>query len=286
MIKSTAHLVALLDRQKQKLKIVSEFMFNNKSQLGAFGEYVYKTYCESIGFNCKRTNYCHTDFMISNQANGEVKYIDVKTTLAKKNRYSGVRYGEDIAYDLVYVNEDYVYIYPDKNSPLFSNTSIKVGEVAELEKHWRQYQPSEAKLLNERDIEIFEELKGIFKDTKYKKIRLIQRGDASQKRWSGTIDNLPGSESLLSKYSATVFVQFGCSGFAQIVDHIIFFPHEFISTGAVKMGKLTDRQHKKGIKEVIDISMYKNDHPDYVFKSLEDVRVFSQSLSCNFNHGE
>ncbi len=46
--------------------------FSNQSQLGVFGEFVYKKYCESLGFDIERTNFCHTDFLLHSKDSGKI----------------------------------------------------------------------------------------------------------------------------------------------------------------------------------------------------------------------
>lgn len=248
-------------------------MFKNASTLGAFGEFVYQSFCESQGFICHRTNFCHTDFLITPQSGGQETFVDVKSTQNRMVGYRGKRFHSEIAYETVAVFNGTVSLIPDPKSPFYGSGKLTLGSLESLIQRWDSSPNSQNKKapLNEQ---LFRELKAVFASSQYPKVRFVERGDASSKRWTGTVDNLPGSSAIIAKADATVFIQYGCSDFIQVISTIMIFPHDSIRRGEIRMLEPNTRQKNKGIIEVIDLNSFKEDFPDLVFSSVESLKRF------------
>ena len=91
---------------------------NISQLLGEFGEYVYRSYCRHQQLKCKITKYLRADVIIFH--NSKEYFVDVKTTISNEGSYKGQRpqkkYG--YAYEQVFINKDFMRIYPDENSLL------------------------------------------------------------------------------------------------------------------------------------------------------------------------
>lgn len=253
-------------------------MFKNSSALGAFGEFVYQQFCEANGFVCERTNYCHTDFLVKPNREAAQIYVDVKTTQGAPHEYRGKRYHSEIAYDSITVNKDIVNLIPDKKSPFKAHEFIEIGNTKDLYQKWRNTNKKNKRNDSTMQEDEFLKLKVIFSKTKYPKIRIVERGDASQKRWTGTVDNLPGSDTTIKRSDATLFIQYGCIEFEQKISRIMLFPHELFFNGSISMLEPSQRQKNKGIKHVVDLDLYKNKYPEMIFSDLESLINFVKKL--------
>lgn len=248
--------------------------FSNKSQLGAFGEYVYKRYCESLGFHIERTNYCHTDFTLKTADNSPNQYVDVKSTLSDKKEYQGKRYHKDISYELMLFLENEILLSPDKNSPLFNKGRHSLGPISKWLAEWEQNTEIVCKRESRLDSSDLNGLKELFSKTDYPRIRIVERGDASAKRWTGTVDNLPGSHNIVSKNDATIFIEFGCENFVEKVSKAYLIWHHLLHKKKIKMSKPNNRQAKKGIVEVIDLKAFVYEYPQLVFDNLDALKSY------------
>lgn len=254
-------------------------MFKNASKLGSFGEFVYKCFAESQGFICHRTNFCHTDFLVTPQNGGQETFVDVKSTQKQSFGYRGKRFHNEIAYETIVVFDGTVSLIPDPKSPFYDRgrLTLGLGSLDSLLQKWHANPRSQNKktALNEH---LYEELKAIFASSKFPKVRFVERGDASSKRWTGTVDNLPGSNAIIEKADATVFIQYGCSSFNQVISKIMIFPHDLIRRGGIRMLEPNARQKNKGILEVVDLNSFAEDFPNLVFSSVESVKRFINTL--------
>ena len=248
--------------------------FANKSQLGAFGEFVYKRYCESLGFKVDRTNYCHTDFILSHEKNDSSQFVDVKATLTNKAEYKGKRYHKEIAYELIVLFGDEILLSPDRNSPLYGEGRHSLGSIGDWLTQWDQ----NTEIVRKRERRLADsnirDLKKLFSSTAYPKIRIVERGDASGKRWTGTVDNLPGSCDLIKKNDATIFIEFGCKDFVEEVSKIYLIWHHLLQRNKIKMAKLSSRQINKGIVEVIDLKAFVSEYPEFVFDNIATLNQY------------
>lgn len=248
--------------------------FSNKSQLGAFGEFIYKRYCESLGFDIKRTNYCHTDFILKISNESSSQYIDVKSTLTDQKKYRGKRYHKDIAYELMLFVDGKILLSPDMNSPLFDKGRHSLGSESEWLSKWEQNTEIVNKPKSKLDNIALIDLTEIFSKTKYPKIRIIERGDASSKRWTGTVDNLPGSKKIVNNHDATIFIEFYCDNFVEKVSRVYLIWHHLLHESKIKMCNPDSRQAKKGILEVIDLKVFASEYPELIFNNLESLKVY------------
>lgn len=248
--------------------------FRNTSQLGAFGEFVYKRFCEKQGHCVERTNYCHTDFLVTHKGTGKQIYVDVKASYTAVHGYKNKRFGKDIVYDTILVSAGRVTLIPDDGSFFRDKGKRDLGPIDQLVAEWSSSHKTKATRKRALSDESFSRLKAAFSVSPYPRFRLVERGDASSKRWTGTVDNLPGSRSTQSKFDATVFVQYGCLNFQQFVSKVMLIPHRLLLERSVKMTKPSSRQSKKKISEVMDLVCYECKFPEYVFEGLDQLVDF------------
>ena len=248
--------------------------FLNQSQLGAFGEFVYKTHCESLGLQIDRTNFCHTDFLVQSKGTNQSYYVDVKSTLSDKKKYQGKRYHDNIAYELLLILRGRVLIVPDHNSPLQSKSRHDLGEFSDWLAKWQENSEIAHKKESKLDDSIIMELKDLFSQMNCPRLRIVERGDASGKRWTGTVDNLPGSSTVIDSKDVTVFFKFGCEDFKEKISKIYLIWHSLLHAKQIKMQKPDSRQTKKGITEVIDLTAFTKDYPNLVFDNLDSIKSY------------
>jgi hypothetical protein len=248
--------------------------FSNKSQLGAFGEFVYKKYCESLGFGIERTNYCHTDFVLETKNTNQPQYVDVKASVKDKSKYSGPRYHDKIAYELMLFLEGEIFLSPDQDSPLNDKGRHSLGSITEWLDKWEK----NTEVTNKRERRLgepsFNDIKKIFSQINYPRIRIVERGDASGKRWTGTVDNLPGSTKVVNNNDATLFIEFSCENFVEKISKIYLIWHHLLHDKKIRMSKPSSRQAKKGVTEVIDLKIFASEYPELVFDNLDALKLY------------
>lgn len=255
--------------------------FTNCSQLGSFGEFVYKRFVEQQGYKVERTNFCHTDFLVS--IAHERFYVDVKSFPRKNDRYRGRRHHSEIIYDMILVYDGVVHIVPDDRSPFKSLGAQKIESLETLVDAWRTKTASPGKKRGVGAGDVRNDLAEAFAAAGFPDWRLVERGDASRTRWSGTVDNLPGTLSTIDTYDATLFIQYGCefSGgvFTQSKVEFMLFPHRMIGDGQVPMRTPNKRQQDKGIERVVDLQKFRHEHSELVFKRIEDLKSYLKKRS-------
>ena len=248
--------------------------FSNKSQIGAFGEFIYRKHCESLGFIIKRTNYCHTDFVLKTENNSQPQYVDVKASLKDKPKYQGKRYHDKIAYELMLFLEGEIFLSPDQNSPLHNKGRHSLGSITDWLSKWNKNTEVTNKRESRLDSSSLNNIKQLFSKANYPRIRIVERGDASWKRWTGTVDNLPGSTKVVNNNDATIFIEFSCENFIEKISKIYLILHYLLNNKKIKMSKPSSRQAKKGIVEVIDLKVFTSEYPEHVFESLDDLKSY------------
>ncbi len=250
---------------------------SSKSKRGAFGEFVYANFCKINGFDVLRTNFCHTDYFLSTKTKTNSWYVDVKTTERSITRYGGRRFHDEILYELIFFKDQNIYLAPDSASPFNKGEPILLGQIDYLQSLWLDSKPLEH-LVNDRTNYLrLGQLIESLKKSSFKKIRLIERGDASSSRWSGTVDNLPGSDKVINENDATIFIQYKCIDFQEKIDLIFFISHALVVDGFFIMTEPKKRQKDKGINRVLDIEEFIKNHQQFVFKSLDELERYINS---------
>lgn len=243
----------------------------NDQLMGDFGEYIYRKYAESQGYKARQTNVAETDVEL--KKNGKDFLIDVKSSWTKTGGFKGKRSRADISYDQVTINDDIIKIYPDKNSPLFTEKQIMLLDTDKYYVEWKfkkkNNQKNENSYQNYRK-ELKKKIKNFFKNKKGLDIRVVIRGSVSLTRWSAKPDNLPGSNKIINRYPATVFVQLKYkNNREEEISKIFFIKHEELGK-SIKLIDADKRQQKKGIKKVIDFEYFKIKNKKYIFKNFND----------------
>jgi len=258
-----------------------EFMnnFENNAQLGAFGEYVYMEHSKALGFKIERTNLCHTDYYLEEQNKNNFYYVDVKSTTSDRTKYFGKRYHDEIVYESILVLRDRVIFVPDKISPFFGLGRKDLGTLSGWMDAWGARNDKSAKRIRKISETNLKGLKTAFENSVFPKMRLVERGDASGKRWSGTIDNLPGTTSTIDKYDATLFIEYGCENFKEKINKIYLILHHLLRSDSIKMIKSNSRQLKKGLTHHIDILSFEKDYPQFVFEQITSLEKFINSAN-------
>jgi hypothetical protein len=250
------------------------YQFDNKSQLGAFGEFVYMEYSQSLGIKIERTNLCHTDYYLEDKDKNKFYYVDVKSTVSDRSKYSGKRYHDEIVYELVLVLGQRVLLVPDKLSPFNDFGRKDLGSLSDWMSKWNSHSGGIAKRERKINSADFDDLRSAFKNSSIPKMRLVERGDASGKRWSGTVDNLPGTDSVIKKYDATVFIEYKCDNFKEKINRIYLILHSLLQADSIKMIKSNSRQLKKGLTQHVDLVNFEKDYPKYIFDGLNSLSAY------------
>ena len=258
----------------------------NMSQLlGEFGEYVYRSYCRQQQLECKITKYLRADVIIFH--NFKEYFVDVKTTISNEGTYKGQRpqkkYG--YAYEQVFINKDFMRIYPDENSLLkqFTNNNNEIV----IENTNEQYQkyltaPSEAKhITNSEKIrdEIRNKIEQIFIN-KNLKCRILERGHVSEEGWGKhKPDNVPGKKSLYMKSDYNMLINYRDIEFdKEEVKEIYLFKSSLIGNKIKLVEPTLKIQKTKKIEGLIDYDDFKLNNLKYYFTSLENLYKFIETL--------
>jgi hypothetical protein len=249
--------------------------FKNGSTLGSFGEFVYEQYLLSLGYDVTSLHILERDFRICNPSDlNSISYdIDVKTTQKNITRYTGKRVRLDILYELIVLNDGVLTFYPDNRSPLSKTGPINIGRIEDFYPLWmnrakHRKTPSHNKAKDLR-AKIKKHIVDTMRDKGIYKTRVIFRGSVSKSRWDSGPDNLPGTDTVISRYSSTIFVQMISDNSTENIQEIIYFDHANLD--CLIGARLTDRQLRKGISKVIDLDDYKDKYENYVFKSIRDL---------------
>ena len=244
----------------------------NKSLLGDFGEFVYREYAKKKQFEVKQTNIAETDVELIK--NNRSYFVDVKSTWSKQGGYKGPRSRDNVSYDQVYINDDYIKIFPDKNSPLKINTEIVIEDTDLMLHNWKNKKPNKEKknnLYQDYRSNLKKKLKLFFEQNSLK-ARIVLRGSVSLTKWSAKPDNLPGSTSVIKKYLFTIFIQLKYkSDNEEEISNIFLIPHDQLNKN-IKLVDSDKRQKRKGIFKVIDFDHFKQNNEDLMFDSIEKLK--------------
>ncbi len=120
--------------------------------------------------------------------------------------------------------------------------------------------------------EIKKKIINLFKEKNMTNIAVVCRGSVSQTRWSAKPDNLPGSQKLIDKYPATIFVQLAYDEFhgRENISKIFFIDHKDLGK-KIKLVEPDKRQKKKGIHKVVDFKAFQEELPEFIFKNLSEI---------------
>ena len=258
---------------------------NISQLLGEFGEYVYRSYCRQQQLECKITKYLRADVIIFHNSNNY--FVDVKTTISNEGTYKGQRpqkkYG--YAYEQVFINKDFMRIYPDENSLLKqftkNNNEIVIDNTNE------QYQkyltaPSEAKhITNSEKIrdEIRNKIEQIFIN-KNLKCRILERGQVSEEGWGKhKPDNVPGKKSLYMKSDYNMLINYRDIEFdKEEVKDIYLFKSSLIGNEIKLVAPTLEIQKTKKIEGLIDYDDFKRNNSEYYFTTLDNLYNFVERI--------
>ena len=258
---------------------------NISQLLGEFGEYVYRSYCRQQQLECKITKYLRADVIIFHNSNNY--FVDVKTTISNEGTYKGQRpqkkYG--YAYEQVFINKDFMRIYPDENSLLKqftkNNNEIVIDNTNE------QYQkyltaPSEAKhITNSEKIrdEIRNKIEQIFIN-KNLKCRILERGQVSEEGWGKhKPDNVPGRKSLYMKSDYNMLINYRDIEFdKEEVKEIYLFKSSLIGNKIKLVEPTLNIQKTKKIEGLIDYDDFKRNNSEYYFTTLDNLYNFVERI--------
>ena len=259
---------------------------NISQLLGEFGEYVYRSYCRQQQLECKITKYLRADVIIFH--NSKEYFVDVKTTISNEGTYKGQRpqkkYG--YAYEQVFINKNFMRIYPDENSLLkqFTNNNNEIV----IENTNEQYQkyltaPSEAKhITNSEKIreEIRNKIEQIFIN-KNLKCRILERGQVSEEGWGKhKPDNVPGKKSLYMKSDYNMLINYRDIEFdKEEVKEIFLFKSSLIGNKIKLVEPTLEIQKTKEIEGLIDYNDFKRNNSKYYFTSLDSLYSFVEDLN-------
>lgn len=255
-------------------------MFKNYALMGEFGEYIYFNFCKKNSLNPKFIRMGETDVEI--EYNGKKYLVDVKTTDLKQDKYKGSRHRENLCYDQVVVDIDNnsIKINPDIKSPLNRFGKIIISDLDINYEKWIKSEKPKKNSSNSMKIkrdEIKQQIKQLFNQKKIK-VRTIVRGIVSKKRWSGRPDNLPGSIATIKRYPITIFIQMKYQNdLNEEIYKIFYFDHKLLGN-EIKLVDADKRQQNKGYLKVIDIEDFEKNNNKYVFKNIEDLKLFINSF--------
>ena len=258
---------------------------NISQLLGEFGEYVYRSYCKEQQLECKITKYLRADVTIFH--NSKEYFVDVKTTISNEGTYKGQRpqkkYG--YAYEQVFINKDFMKIYPDKNSLLkqFTNSNNEIV-IDNTNEQYQKYliAPTETKHITNSEKnrkEIRNIIKKLFQ-SKNLGCRILERGQVSEEGWGKhKPDNVPGKKSLYKKYDYNILINYKDIEFdKEEIKEIYLFKTSLIGNQIKLIEPTLDIQKKKKIEGLIDYDDFKLNNSKYYFTNLDSFYSFVDKL--------
>lgn len=246
------------------------------SALGAFGEYVYKSYAKSLGLEIQKEGIHQIDFKILNPECKKWIEVDVKTTQKNITKYQGRRIRNDIVYDLIVIKDQNVVLYPDDFSP-FRENEIHLGLFQDLYETWKIDKKQHTKREQTQSQVNRKILKKNIKNSVQKyaeklRVRVVVRGEVSSTRWQDFPDNLPGTSKKIASNDLTIFVKLLDLGDDDAIEKIYAFEHRLLNK--IPMAEASQRQLNKGIKQVIDITAFEKEFPNYVFENTDQFEEY------------
>ena len=257
---------------------------NISQLLGEFGEYVYRSYCRQQKLKCKITKYLSADVIIFH--NSKEFFVDVKTTISNEGTYKGQRrqkkYG--YAYDQVFINKDFMKIYPDENSLLKQFTNNNEIVIDNTNEQYQKYitAPTEARhITNSEKIreEIQIKIKKLFK-SKNLECRVLERGQVSEDGWGKhKPDNVPGKRILYEKYDYNILINYKDIAFdKEEVKDIYLFKSSLIGNKIKLVEPTLKIQKTKKIEGLIDYDDFKLNNSKYYFTNLKSFYNFINQI--------
>ena len=275
--------------KRQKFSNINDLLDSkpkNISQLlGEFGEYVYRSYCRQQQLECKITKYLRADVIIFH--NFKEYFVDVKTTISNEGTYKGQRPQKkyDYAYEQVFINKDFIRIYPDENSLLkqFTNNNNEIV-IDNTNEEYQKYltAPSEAKhITNSEKIrkEIKNRIDKLFKSKKLE-CRILERGHVSEEGWGKhKPDNVPGRKSLYMKSDYNMLINYRDIEFdKEEVKEIYLFKSSLIGNKIKLVEPTLNIQKTKKIEGLIDYDDFKSNNSKYYFTNLDNLYNFVERI--------
>jgi len=254
----------------------------DKHSIGSFGEFIYREFAKSKNLRVIKTNIGETDIELYSN---KTKYlIDVKATKNDTNGYKGKRYKKNTLYEQVVISNKHIKINPDKNSPFknYKKEDLILNNFNELFQKWKSLKknkslPKPINSYQKNRNEIKKKILNLFKE-KNINIRVVCRGSVSQTRWSAKPDNLPGSQKIIDKYPATIFIQLAYNEKgSENISKIFFINHKDLGK-KIKLVEPDKRQKKKGIHKVVDFKAFQEELPEFIFKNLSDFKLFVKKV--------
>ena len=258
---------------------------NISQLLGEFGEYVYRSYCRQQQLECKITKYLRADVIIFYNSNNY--FVDVKTTISNEGTYKGQRpqkkYG--YAYEQVFINKDFMRIYPDENSLLKqftnNNNEIVIDNTNEQYQKYLTAQTEPKHITNSEKTrnEIRNKIKQIFIN-KNLKCRILERGHVSEEGWGKhKPDNVPGKKSLYMKSDYNMLINYRDIEFdKEEVKEIYLFKSSLIGNKIKLVEPTLEIQKTKEIEGLIDYDDFKRNNSEYYFTSLDNLYNFVETI--------
>jgi len=259
---------------------------NISQLLGEFGEYVYRSYCRQQQLECKITKYLRADVIIFH--NSQEYFVDVKTTISNEGSYKGQRHQKKYgyAYEQVFINKDFMRIYPDENSLLkqFTNSNNEIV-IDNTNEQYQKYliAPSEHKHITNSEKtrnEIRNKIEKIFIN-KNLKCRILERGQVSEDGW-GKFNppfNVPGKKSLYQKYHYNMLINYKDIEFdKEEVKEIYLFKTSLIGNQIKLIEPMSNLIKNRTIDYVIDYDDFKLNNSEYYFTSLDSFYNFIETI--------
>ena len=253
----------------------------NNTNLGNFGEFIYRGYLEKLNFEVEQVNTQETDVRLKKL--NKVYLVDVKSTRSLKGIYNGKRSKNNVIYERVLILNDIAIIFPDKTSPLYNfNQSIIIKNINKKFNDFRKANREKRNIANRNNahksywdnkMKIIENL---FYKKKYK-VRARYRGTSNLKGWSDKPDNIPGKEKVINKFDATIFIQLKDNKNMDAIKKIYFIPHKLLGI-KIALAQPTQRQIKNGFDKILDWGDFNNHNKDLIFNSFKNFKDNASTL--------
>jgi hypothetical protein len=211
-------------------------------------------------------------------------FIDVKSTIKDTQGYKGNRPQRrfNYYYDQVVINEKYIKLNPDKDSPIKKYNDLILENPSKFFNEWKTAEKEKKYLTiaEKKRKEIKKKIEEIFYN-KNIKIRVLDRGEVSEKGW-GTKqkpDNIPGSEKHYKKFTATILIQYiDKNETEEEISKILYFKHNEFGYKIKLIEPFSKRQKDKGVYKIIDYDDFEKNNSEYIFKNLNELIIFAKNL--------